>query len=149
MHAARWKYKTQKNRHLGTIAQLCCTISLQLRHVSTIRKILVILQYLLHVFPQYGELRPTNEWDLFGNLGNPSKFQWVLRLGFVTAATSLTGGTMFGLLPGWYTVYIFGGSCPLTEFCELQNSLCVQVLHSSILVVLLHGTWAAVISQTL
>ena len=28
----------QKNRHLGTIPQLCRAISLQLRHVSTIRK---------------------------------------------------------------------------------------------------------------
>ena len=25
-------------------------------------------------------------------------------------------------------VYILGGSCPITEFCQLQNSLCVQVL---------------------
>jgi len=25
-------------------------------------------------------------------------------------------------------IYIFGGSCPLTDFCQLQNSLCVQVL---------------------
>jgi len=23
-------------------------------------------------------------------------------------------------------VYLFGGSCPLMEFCQLQNSLCVQ-----------------------
>jgi len=30
--------KGAKNRHLGTIAQLCRAISLQLRHVSTIGK---------------------------------------------------------------------------------------------------------------
>ena len=30
--------KSSKNRHLGTIAQLCRAISLQLRHVSTIGK---------------------------------------------------------------------------------------------------------------
>jgi len=41
---------------------------------------------------QYGKLRPTNGWDRLGSLGYPSKFQRVLRLGFVTAATSLTGG---------------------------------------------------------
>ena len=46
-------------------------------------------------------------------------------------------------------VYIFGGCCPLTEFCHLQNSLCVQVLHSAILPALLHSTRAAAISQTL
>jgi len=39
--AARWKHRTQKvakNRHLGTIAQLCRAISWQLRHISTIGK---------------------------------------------------------------------------------------------------------------
>ena len=41
LHAARWKYRTQKwckNRHLCTTAQLCRAISSQLRHVSTIGK---------------------------------------------------------------------------------------------------------------
>jgi len=41
---------------------------------------------------QYGELRPTNGWDLLGSLGHPNKFQRVSRLGFVTAPTSLNGG---------------------------------------------------------
>ena len=38
LHAARCKYRTQKNRHLGTIAQLCWAISSQLRHAWTIGK---------------------------------------------------------------------------------------------------------------
>ena len=41
MHAARWKYRTQKFakiRHLRTIAQLCRAVSSQLRHISTITK---------------------------------------------------------------------------------------------------------------
>jgi len=38
LHAARWKYGTQKNRHLRTIAQLSWAVSSQLRHVSTIGK---------------------------------------------------------------------------------------------------------------
>ena len=38
-----------KNRHLGTIAQLCRAIPSQLRHVSTIGKKLVNQQYLLHM----------------------------------------------------------------------------------------------------
>jgi len=38
LQAARWKYRTLKNRHFGTIAQLCRTISLELRHVSPIGK---------------------------------------------------------------------------------------------------------------
>jgi len=52
--------KLAKNRHLGTIAQLCRAISSQLRHVSTIGKKLVKQQYVLHMSPQYGELRPTS-----------------------------------------------------------------------------------------
>ena len=38
LHAACSKYRTQKNRYLGTIAQLCRAICSQLRHVSTIGK---------------------------------------------------------------------------------------------------------------
>ena len=44
LHVARWKYSTQKwrkNRHLGTIAQLCRAVSSQLRYVSTIGKTLL------------------------------------------------------------------------------------------------------------
>ena len=66
--------KSQKNRHLGTIAQLCRAISSQLRHVSTTRKELVKQKCLPHMFLQYGELRPTNGWDLIGSLGHLSKF---------------------------------------------------------------------------
>jgi len=96
-------------------------------------------------------------WDRFTSLEHPSKFQRVSRLGFVTAATSLSGGrrptklcTMFGRFLGCYTIYIyiFGGSCPRMEFCQVQNWLCVQVLRSPILSALLHGTAAAGVSQT-
>ena len=58
LHKARWKYRMQndaKNRHLGTIAQLCPAASSQLRHVSTVGKI-VNQQYLPQMFSQYGEL---------------------------------------------------------------------------------------------
>jgi len=41
--------KVAKNRHLGTIAQLCRAISSQLRHVSTIGKKFFKQQYLLHM----------------------------------------------------------------------------------------------------
>jgi len=43
---------------------------------------------------------------------------------------------MFGRLPRGYTIYrayTFGGCCPVTEFCQVQNSVCVlQVLRSPI-----------------
>jgi len=55
---------------------------------------------------------------------------------------------MFGHLLGCYTMYTFSGLLPLTEFCQLQNSLCIHVLCSPILAALLHGTRAVAVSQT-
>jgi len=51
--------KSSKIRHLGPIAQLCRTISLQLRHASTIGKNLLNSNICPHA-SQYGKLRPTN-----------------------------------------------------------------------------------------
>jgi len=95
-------------------------------------------QYVLHMSPQYGELRPTNGWDRFGSLGHPSKFQRVSRLAFVTAATSLTGGQPnFArcLRVSWAgTLYIhFRGFLPPDRILRGVNSLYVQVLRSPIL----------------
>ena len=64
--------KVAKNRHIGTIGQLCRAISSQLRHISTIwKKNFVKQQYLLRMSPQYGEVRPTSGWDRFVSLGHP------------------------------------------------------------------------------
>jgi len=46
-------------------------------------------------------------------------------------------------------IYISGVSSLLTEFCQVQNSLCVQVFRSPILAALLHGSRAVGVSQTL
>ena len=51
-------------------------------------KKLVKQQYLPDMSLQYGELRPTNGWDLLVSLGQPSKFQ---RLGSITAQHSSSG----------------------------------------------------------
>ena len=85
------KYRTQKNRHLGTIAQLCRATSSQLRHVSTIRKKLVKEQHLLHMSSQYGELRHTSgvaeiDWRVWGTPANFNGFRSCL--GSVTARHS-------------------------------------------------------------
>jgi len=107
---------TQKNRHLRTIAQLFQAISSQLRHVSTIGN-KVKHQYLLHMSPQYGKLRPTNGWDQLVSLGHPSKFQRVSHLGFVTAPMALTRGqpNFVRLWPSpvlVHYIYIFQGLLP-------------------------------------
>jgi len=60
------------------------------------------------------------------SLRHPSKFQWVSRLAFITAATSLTGGQPnFAqcLAVSWAgTLYIrLQGLLPLTEFCPVTR----------------------------
>jgi len=159
---------TQKNRHLGTIAQICRAISSQVMHVSTIGKKLA-KQHLLHMTLQCDELRPTSGWDHFVSLGRPSKFQRVSRLGFVTAATSLNGSQ-----PNFArclavscaaTLYIHfwrllprNGILPSAKFSLLPPSLalCWGVWGTPanfngfcILAALLHGTRAVGASQTL
>ena len=84
--------KVAKNRHLGTIAQLCRAISSQLRHVSQSEKNLLssnISSTCPHNMANFGPLTAEICWRVWGT---PSKFQRVSRLVFVTAATSLTGG---------------------------------------------------------
>ena len=80
LHAARCKYRKQKNRHFGTIAQFCPAVSSQLMHVSTVGKKFVKQQYLLHMSSKYGEPWPTNGWDQLASLGHPCKFQRLSRL---------------------------------------------------------------------
>ena len=83
--------KVAKNRHLGTIAQLCRAISSQLRHASAIGKNVLSSSIFVHTSPQYRELRPTSGWDRYGSLRHPCKFQRVSRLGSVTARHLVVG----------------------------------------------------------
>ena len=83
--------KVAKNRHLGTIQQLCRAISSQRRHVSTIGKNLLSSNISSTCPPQYGELRPTSGWDRFVSLGHPSNFN-----GFRVLAALLHGTLVVG-----------------------------------------------------
>ena len=68
--------KVAKNRHLGTIPQLCRAISSQLRHASTIGKKLVKHQYLLymsHNMVNFGPLAPEIVSLVWGT---PANFNW-------------------------------------------------------------------------
>ena len=76
-------------------------------------------------------------------LCNYSRYrQSVSRLGFVTAATSLTG-----VQPNF--ARCLADSWLGTLYIQLQNSLCVQVLCYPLLAALLHGSRAAGVSHTL
>jgi len=78
--------KIAKNRHLGTIAQLCRAICSQLWQLSTIGKQLVKQQYLLHMV-NFGSL--TAE-ICSGVWGTPANFN-----GFRVLATLLHGNLQY------------------------------------------------------
>jgi len=103
--------------------------------IENLEKKLVRQQYLLQMSAQYGERRPTNDWGTLASLEHPSKFELVSHLGFDTAATSLTGGQpnfARSLAISWAgTLYVH--FLHFWDSCHVQNSLCIQVLHSRIL----------------
>ena len=83
--------KVAKNRHLGTIAQLCRVISSQLRHVSTIGKKLVKQQYVLqmpHNMLNFGPLASEIDPVVWGT---PANFIGFRVLGLVTARHLVVG----------------------------------------------------------
>jgi len=107
-----------KNRHLGTIAQVCRAIFSQLRHVSTIGEKLVKQQYLLHMTLQYGELRPTSSWDRFVSLGTPANFNGFRVLASLPQRrrSKESNQTLHDVWPSparLHYIYIFGGCCPV------------------------------------
>ena len=94
LHAARWKYRTQKSRQKSPSGHHFTTLSGYIfatkAHIDNQKKF-IKQQYLLHMSSQYGELRPTNGWDQLTSLRHPCKFQLVSRLGSVTARHSSSG----------------------------------------------------------
>jgi len=92
LHAARWKYRTQKCRQKSPSGHHRTTLSGNIFATKACiddRK--NKQQYLLQMSPQYGELRPTSGWDRSGSLGHLCKFQRVSRLGSITAWHSSSG----------------------------------------------------------
>jgi len=156
LHSARWKYgmqKLRKNGHLCTIAPRCRAISLQLRHISTIGKNLLnsnISSAGPHNMVNFGPLTTEIGWRVWGT---PANFTGFCVLTFLHRHCSTeVNQTLHDVWPSSGLVdyiCIFGGSCPLTEFYLVQNSLCVQVLRSPVLATLLYGTRAMGFSQTL
>jgi len=132
------------------VALLCS----QLRHVSTVRKNLLnsdIYSRCPHNMVNFGPLSAQIGSGVWGTSENFNGFRILSSL--LQRRRSLEANqTLHDVWPSLalvHYIYIFGGSCPLTEFCQVENSLCIQVLHSSLLAALLHGTLAAEVSQNL
>ena len=103
----------------------------------------------IHNMANFGLLSTEICWRVWGNPANLTGFASCLHYCSDVAHRRPTKlCTMFGHLLGCY-IYIFGGSCPLIEFCSMQNSLYVHLLRSRILAALPHGTPAAGVSQIL
>jgi len=105
---------------------------------------------------QCGELWATNVWHLLASLGHPSNLanstgfaSWLRYCSDIAHRRPTKLCTMFGRLLGWYTMYTFLRALALTEFCPVQSSLYFQVLRFRILALLVHGTPAGSVSQTL
>jgi len=149
--------KSPKFRHLGTIAQLCRAISSQLRHVPGYRqfeKNLLnsnISSTCPHNMVNFGPLGTKIVLLVWGTPANFNRFR-VLVLLLQRRRSMEANQTLHYVWPSpglVHYIYIFEGSCPVTEFFQVQHSLCIQVLHSPILAALLHSTLVVGISQTL
>jgi len=157
LHAARWKYRTQKspkNRHLRTIAQFCGAISSQLRRVPTIGKNWLnsnISPTCAHNMVNFGRLAAEIGSVVLGTPANLNGFRVLASL-LQRRRSTKANQTLHDvwLSPGLVTKYIytFWGPCPITEFCQVQNSPS-EVLRSPILAALPHGTRVVSVRQTL
>jgi len=137
--------KSPKILHLGTITQPC---RLYLHNEGTYRqseKDLLnsnVSPTCPHNMVNFGPLAAVICWQVWGTLASFNGFHILASL-LQRRRSPEANKTLHNLWPSpglLHYIYIFGGSCPLTEFCQLQNSVCVQVLRSPILAALWHSS---------
>jgi len=122
---------TQRNRQkspYGTNAQICPAISSQLRHVSTIGKKLLsrdISSICPRNMANFGPLTAKIRSGVWCTSANFNGFRVLASL-LQRRRSPEANRTLHDLWPSpglVHYIYISGGSCPLTQFCQLQNSL--------------------------
>jgi len=118
-----------KIRHLGTIAQLCRAISSQLRNVSTIGKKHLLNSNISstrpHIMANFGPLTAEIGSGVWGTPENFNGFR-VLPSLRQRRRSPEANQTLHNVWPSpalVHCIYIFGGSCRLTEFCQVQCSI--------------------------
>ena len=99
----------------------------------------------------FGPLMAEIYWRVWGTRANFDRFRVLTSLLHRRHSAEVNQTLQdVWLSPGLvHHIFVFGGCCPLTDFCQLQNSLYIQVLCSAILPALLHGTRAAIVSRIL
>jgi len=146
LHPARWKIQDAKITQKLAICAPCTTL-LGYIFVSTIEKILNsnISSTCPHNMVNFDPLTAEIGCRVWGIPANFNGFRVLASLLHRHRSTEVNQ-TLHDVLLSPGLVYIiyryiyFRGSCPLMEFYQVQNSLSVQVLHSPILAILVHGT---------
>ena len=105
-------------------------MSSQIKHASTIGIKLVKQQYLLRMSSQYGELLPiaTGIGSLVWAPQQISTCFRILASLLQRRRSTEAKQSLHGVWPSpglVHYIYIFGGSCRVTEFCQVQYSLCI------------------------
>jgi len=104
-----------------------------------------------HNMVNFGPLAAEIGWQVWGTPANFNGFRVLASLLRRRRSTEVNQNFARCLAVSWPgTLYIhFRGLLPVTEFCQVQYSLCIQVLRSPIVAALLHGTRAVNIIPTL
>ena len=159
LHAALWKCRTQKIAKNSPSAHHRTTLSGYIwatkAHIDNRKKLLSsnISSICSDNILNFGLLTAENCWRVWApqEISNFNGFR-VLASILQQRRSPDANQTLHDVWPSHALVYTFlGGSWPLTEFCQLQYSLYVQILCSPILAALglLHGSRALGVSQTL
>ena len=143
LHAARWKYRTQKSPSAHHRITLSGCIFATKACIENRKKNLLNSNTSFtcpHNMANFGPLMAEICWLVWGTPANFKGFHILPSL--LQRRRSQKANFAQCLAISWAgTLCIhFRGLLPLTEFCPVQNSLYVQVLHSRILAALLHGT---------
>jgi len=125
-----------KNRHLRNIAQICHAVSSQLRHISTIGKKLLnsnMSSTCPRNMANFGPLTAEIRWRVWGTSANFNGFRVLLSL-LQRRRLPDANQTLYDVWPSpvlLHYIYIFGGSCPLADFCRCKihftSKCCVLV----------------------
>ena len=153
LHAAHWICRTQNRQKFAIGAPSHNFVFATKACIGSRKKLLNsnISSTCPHNMLNFGPLPAEICWRV---LGTPANFNGFLDLASLLHRRRSTdvNQTLHDVWPSprlVHNIYIFGVFCPLMEFCQVQTSLCVQVLRSPILAALLHGTRPVGISQTL
>jgi len=141
LHAARWKYRTQKiavkspsGHHRTTLSGYVFANKARIdnrllnSNMSSRRP---------HNMATFGPLTTEIGLPVWGTRANFNQFRVLASL-LQRRRSPEANQTLHDVCPSPGLVHYvhFGGFCPLTEFCYVQNSLCVQVLRSPVLAAL-------------